>query len=320
MALKDVAGKDFYIGAGSNNSLLQWDDREGETIAREFNLLTPHNEFKIKSVMPSRGDFNYERADSIVDFARQNSLALRGTNLMWRLEIPHWVAALSTKDTRSTLEEYITETLKRYEDSVAVWDVACEMINANGTWVKTHWRQSLGSGYILDAFRIARKANPNAKLFYSDFGWHNESKQRAFFKLVEELRSTGTGIDGVAIQMHHTLQGTLRLLWLEPFLRRLKELGLEVHFSEVTLWADHRLPWELVKEVQAAAYGKLLYMALKCGVNVFCIWGVSDQYAWRRREEKPFLFDADYKPKPAYFAVNNVLREWRGSKGEMFPA
>ncbi|NER36214.1 MAG: endo-1,4-beta-xylanase [Oscillatoria sp. SIO1A7] len=309
MALKDLAGDDFYIGGAATNWQLDSDEQVRQTLVEEFNLLAPQNEFKIKSVMRGRDDFNYDRADKIVDFARNNSLALRGGNLMWRLEIPHWVAALSTESTRSVLEDYITETVKRYEDSVEVWDVASEMINASGGLVKTHWSQNLGSDFLLDAFRFARQANPYARLFYSDYGWHNESKQRAFLQLVEELDSAGVGIDGVAIQMHHNLQGTLRLLWLEPFLKQLKGLGLEVHFSEVTLWADHRLPWELVKEVQAQAYRRLLSLALKCDVKCFCTWGVSDKYVWRNKENRPFLFDAKFQKKPAYFAVEDVLRE-----------
>ena len=318
MALKDLTGDNFFLGAATTGWHLELDERIGQTLACEFNLLTPENEFKLRSVMPKKGKFDCERADKLVDFARKHSLALRGTNLMWRLGIPSWVSSLSQKDTRSTLETYIAEVVTRYENDVSVWDVACEMLNANGGLVKTHWSQSLGPHFIVDAFRFARNANPAASLFYSDYGWHNESKQKAFLELVQTLRSAGVGIDGLAIQMHHNIQGTLRLLRIEDFLTQVRDLGLEIHFSEVTLWASDKVPWGLMSEVQAVAYGKLLSLALKCGAKVFCIWGVSDKYAWRKRNGKPFLFDDDFKPKPAYFAVEKVLQEWRESTGEMF--
>lgn len=297
---------------------LDLDERVGKTLTREFNLLTPQNEFKIKSVMPSKGKFNYERADKIVDFARKHSLSVRGTSLMWRLGIPSWIAGLSSTDTLKTLETYICEVVTRYEDNVFIWDVACEMFNAYGGLVKTHWSQSLGPSFLIDAFRFARRSNPNAKLFYSDYGWHNRSKQKAFLELVEQLRDAGVGIDGLAIQIHHNLQGTLKLLWLEDFLKQVKDLGLEIHFSEVTLWANNKVPWELIKEVQAVAYSKLLSLALECGAKVFCLWGVSDKYVWRNKQDRPFLFDAEFKPKPAYFAVEKVLEDWRESAGATF--
>ncbi|MGK7927352.1 MAG: endo-1,4-beta-xylanase [Spirulina sp.] len=53
---------------------------------------------------------------------------------------------------------------------------------------------------------------------------------------------------------------------------------------------------------QAKACAKVLNVALALGCKSFNLWGFSD------RHSTPCTFDADFQPKPAYFALENTLQ------------
>jgi GH35 family endo-1,4-beta-xylanase len=65
----------------------------------------------------------------------------------------------------------------------------------------------------------------------------------------------------------------------------------------------------------------MMTACIKSGVcTVFATWGVSDLTSWistadskwvyqtHTPDAAPLLFDTEYQPKPAYFALLNVLR------------
>lgn len=40
----------------------------------------------------------------------------------------------------------------------------------------------------------------------------------------------------------------------------------------------------------------------------FTLWGFTDAYSWRGASE-PLIFDVDYQPRPAYFALQRTLQQ-----------
>lgn len=60
---------------------------------------------------------------------------------------------------------------------------------------------------------------------------------------------------------------------------------------------------------QAQVYREVLEIRLrqpKC--KAFTLWGFTDAYSWRGASE-PLIFDVDYQPKPAYFALQRTLQQ-----------
>lgn len=62
-------------------------------------------------------------------------------------------------------------------------------------------------------------------------------------------------------------------------------------------------------EKQAQVYREVLQICLRqprC--KVFTLWGFTDAHSWLSASE-PLIFDADYRPKPAYFALQHTLQQ-----------
>ena len=66
------------------------------------------------------------------------------------------------------------------------------------------FQQKLGDRYIADAFRLAHEADPQALLFYNDYGGEDlNGKSDRIYDLVRGLvQAQGVPIDGVGLQMH----------------------------------------------------------------------------------------------------------------------
>ncbi|MBP2479579.1 hypothetical protein JOF53_008451 [Crossiella equi] len=72
---------------------------------------------------------------------------------------------------------------------------------------KSVFQQKLGDGYIAEAFRLARQADPGAKLYPNDFNTEGTSaKANAVYNLVRSLKQQGVPIDGIGIQAHLATQ------------------------------------------------------------------------------------------------------------------
>jgi endo-1,4-beta-xylanase len=64
----------------------------------------------------------------------------------------------------------------------------------------TPWYPTLPT-YVDDAFKFARAADPEAQLFYNDFGvvdW-NKGKRDAIYDMIKGMQNRGIPIDGVGL-------------------------------------------------------------------------------------------------------------------------
>ena len=138
-------------------------------IASEFNQLTPGNAMKWDATEPNRGQFNFTRADEIVALAQANNQTVRGHTLVWHSQTPSWVQNLAAADLRTAMQNHITTLVDRYEGDLYAWDVVNEPLNEDGTLRSSFWYQRLGESYIADAFRMARAADPDVKLYINDY-------------------------------------------------------------------------------------------------------------------------------------------------------
>jgi endo-1,4-beta-xylanase len=207
-----------------------------ETVAgREFSYFTAEYEMKWAVHEPSSGFFDFGAGDAIVGYAQSRGQRVKGHTFIWHGATPSWVNTLSPADFRAAFERHIRTVAAHYRGRVHAWDVVNEAVADDGVNLRdTVFRQKLGDSYIADAFRIAREADPAARLFYNDYGGEGlTQKSNRIYDLLRELIAAGVPIDGVGLQMHVSASSRPPNASIASNMRRLADLGLTVHISEM---------------------------------------------------------------------------------------
>jgi GH35 family endo-1,4-beta-xylanase len=321
--LADEAG--IYVGAAAYTYHLD-DPLHADTLRREFNLLTPENEAKWCEVQPRQGRFDFRKFDRLVAFAEQNEMAVHGHTLLWHQCVPSWLAAgdYSRDEAIQVLRDHIMTVVGRYKGRIAMWDVVNEGVADNGVGLRdTVWQRWIGDDYMELAFQFAHEADPDALLFYNDYGAEGlNAKSDAIYVLAADFVERGVPIHGIGLQSHLTVGDTAAGAWLRPSrldenIQRFGELGLQVQITEIDVrYAGDTT--DAILQQQADDYQRMLETCLDNDhCTAFIIWGVSDQFTWLRETDffhnptvDPLLFDENYAPKPAYFAVQDVLARY----------
>ncbi|MFC0107392.1 endo-1,4-beta-xylanase [Kibdelosporangium aridum] len=304
--LKDITHR--YVGSAVTPAHLAERDYRA-VLTREFDSVTPENEMKWGTLEATRGQYDWSGADELVRYAKQTRKTIRGHTLVWHSQLPSWVNDLPADELRSVLRQHITTVVSRFRGKVRAWDVVNEAFNEDGTRRDTVFQQKLGDGYIADAFRWARQADPSAKLYINDYNIEGVNpKSTATYELVRSLRQQGVPIDGVGIQAHLSLEYGFPSGYRDN-LKRFGALRLDIAITE----ADVRmpLPADTAKLTTQAQYFKELWdgchAARRC--VEFTTWGFTDRHSWVPDvfpgEGDACLFDANMRPKPAYWAINS---------------
>lgn len=280
-------------------------------VAREFNYLTAEYEMKWDIVEPAPGTSHFGAGDAIVGYAVAHGMRVKGHTLVWHGATPSWVQAVPAAELRAAFEQHIGKTVEHYRGRIDAWDVVNEAVADDGSGLRnTVFRQRLGDSYIADAFRLARQADPQARLFYNDYGGEGlNAKANRIYELLRDLLAAGVPIDGVGLQMHISANNRPSDVSIAANMRRLADLGLTIHVSEMDVRIDN-VPGSLAArlEVQRTTYRDVVRVCVlepRCEAVTF--WGFTDAHTWLRGDS-PLLFDAQYTPKPAYYGVLDALR------------
>ncbi|HZS75573.1 MAG TPA: endo-1,4-beta-xylanase [Ktedonobacteraceae bacterium] len=306
----------FYIGTTVNMDALQDEAQYSRTLATEFNMVTPEVVMKFDATEPQSDVFNFAEGDRLLSYAQAHGMQVRGHNLVWYTALPDWLTKgkFSRDQLIAILREHILTEVSHYRGQVNIWDVVNEALNDDGTLRNSIWLQGIGSDYLAMAFRWAHQANPQARLFYNDYGGEGLGpKSDAIYALVKNLLQQGVPINGVGLQMHVSIDSYPRPQDVLANMRRLEALGLEVQITEmdVKIQGDTRPMQEKLK-IQAGVYQDMLSVCLvekRC--TAFVMWGFTDLHSWipafTHHADAPLIFDVDYHPKPAFYALINVL-------------
>jgi endo-1,4-beta-xylanase len=232
--------------------------------------------------------------------------------LVWHNQLPAWLneGTFTNDELRAILRRHVKQVARHYSGHVRAWDVVNEPFNEDGTWRDTLWSRAMGPGYIAKALRWAHRADPRAKLFLNDYNLEALGpKSDAMYRLVADLKRRGVPIHGVGFQGHLSLEYPFPERLTEN-LRRFAALGVDVAFTEV----DVRIPLPVTEEklaLQADYYERTMRSCRavrRC--RTYTVWGFTDAHSWVPEwfpgEGAATLFDEEYRPKPAYFAVRRA--------------
>ncbi|MFD9357282.1 lectin [Streptomyces sp. NPDC060031] len=281
-------------------------NRLGETayvaaLDQEFSAVTPENEMKWDATEPSRNTFTYGGADQIVNHALDKGMKVRGHTLVWHAQLPGWVQNLSSAtEVRSAMNNHIANVTGHYRGKVYSWDVVNEAFADGGpvgTLRSSVFQQKLGNGFIEEAFRAARAADPGAKLCYNDYNIDDATaaKTQGVYNMVRDFKARDVPIDCVGLQSHFgQVPGNY-----QQNLAQFASLGVDVQVTELDIAGSGSAQADAYRSVTRSC----LAVARCTGITA---WGVTDKYSWRA-SDTPLLLDGTYTKKPAYYAVLDAL-------------
>ena len=223
--------------------------------------------------------------------------------------------SLTSLELEKVLKDYIFETVSRYRGQVQSWNVLNEAINDHGRARPSLWKQI--ENFIPKCYQWAHEADPEAELLYCDYRVHTVGRWKAVSKMIREMKANHVPIHGVGLQLHHDMFRSLAIstVRLTGAIQDLRQLGVNVHIAEVTIAIQdpiQKMPDAVKFKMHAAAYRQLLKAALAGGVKSFNIWGPTDLFSQHVPvETTPGIFDVNYQPKAAYWALQDELLQYK---------
>ncbi|WP_256011393.1 endo-1,4-beta-xylanase [Desertivirga xinjiangensis] len=306
----------FPIGAAVNNGLIRSRAPYRDVVIKEFNSLTAENAMKFSQLHPAENTYTWTEADFLVEFARQNNKRVHGHTLIWYKNPPSWVMNYQGDAAAwdRLLKNHIQTVISHFKGKVVSWDVVNEAIAENGTLRDCIWLQKLGPEYISKSFIYAHEADPDALLFYNDYGHeYGPTKRNGILKLVNDLKAQGVPIHGIGLQMHTRYNMADKNI--ADAINTAAATGLKVHIAEVEISMNPDNIQDLTYSAGLAAQQKAKYEFLVRTFNAIpknqqfgiTTWNVGDSDSWIRgeynRPDWPLPFDDNYNRKAAYQGI-----------------
>lgn len=331
--LKDTYKDYFSVGVSVNmgNLNTKRNPKDMDIILANYNSITAENDFKPQSVQPQEGQWNFDNADAIADFCRENGIKLRGHCLVWYSQVGRWMFQDKDADGKNVnadkeklyerMKTHITTVMQRYSDIIYCWDVVNEAVSDRDDEIlrPSSWVQiSGGDEFIRKAFEYAHEADPNALLYYNDYNAAVPEKRDKIYNMIKEMKEAGVPIDGIGMQGHLSIYEP-SLEDIEAAIVKYSEIVDHIQITELDIRLNreiggnlnmNRQGEELTAEREQMFNDKYagLFEVLRRHadvIDVVTFWNVSDRDTWLGTTNYPLLFDKDGNPKDAYYQVRD---------------
>jgi GH35 family endo-1,4-beta-xylanase len=337
--LKDAYKDYFTIGVAVNQTNVS-DPAQIEIIKKQFNSVTAENDWKPGEIHPKEGVWNFEKADKIANFCRENGIKMRGHCLCWHSQFADWMFTdkkgkpVKKEVFYERLRDHIHTVVNRYKDVVYAWDVVNEAMAddgrpfefIDGKMVKASpYRQSrhfklCGDEFIAKAFQFAREADPTGVLIYNDYSCVDEGKRERIYNMVKTMKEAGVPIDGIGMQGHYNIYFPSEEQ-LEKAINRFKEIVNIIHITELDLRTNTESGGQLmfsrgeakpqapyIATLQEDQYAHLfkIFRKHKDVIKNITFWNLSDKDSWLGVNNHPLPFDENFKAKRSL----QIIREF----------
>lgn len=332
-SLKDVADGKFLMGVALNIRQASGQDTCALKIVKQhFNSIVAENCMKSEEIHPEEGRFNFTEADRLVRFGEENGMAVIGHCLIWHSQLPHWFCTdgkggkASPEVLKAHMREHIHTIVKRYKGRIKGWDVVNEAIEFDGSWRKTPFYEILGEEYLFLAFQYAYEADPDAELYYNDFGMNVKAKRDKTVQLVKMLKERGIRIDAIGMQGHMGLDyppmdefeqsilafasSGVKVMVTEWDMSALPTVHSGANISDTVSYKKNLNPYpegltDSVSQIWNQRMKEFFGLFIKHSnvITRVTAWGVTDGDSWkndfpiRGRIDYPLLFDRHCEPK-----------------------
>ena len=339
-SLKNVYADYFKFGGAVTATELASESAQA-LILKHYNSLTPGNELKPDALLDqaacqSVGDnvnpqINIAPARSILDFARDNNIPVRGHVLVWHSQTPGWFFKenfsndgdfVSKEIMLQRMENYIKNVMAALADEYPTvdfyaWDVVNEIwlddgsCRTPGTYDEnanySGWVKVFGDNSFVDyAFEYARKYAPEGcKLYYNDFNEYMPQKTAAIVDMANRLKEKNL-IDGIGMQSHLDVRSGgdafPSVSAYEKAMKAFAETGLDIQVTELDATVNGNT--EELFEAQAQYYSDIMDVCVKYADNISAVvlWGTTDDKSWRAAKY-PLVFNEDFTAKPSFYSI-----------------
>lgn len=247
-SLYEAYANDFLMGNAISTSQIA-NAEFANMVKLHYNVITAENAMKPAELSKSAGTYNYTDADTLVNWALGNGIAVHGHTLIWHSQSADWLnkgaggAPLTRSEAKANLISYINNVAGHYKGKVISWDVVNEAF-ADGGSFDGDWKKNLrqggasgspwymayangadlaagesGADYIYDAFVQTRLVDPEATLYYNDYNENEPTKREAIAAMVEDLNAKW------AADVRNTEPGRLLI----------EGIGMQSHFNTASL-------------------------------------------------------------------------------------
>ncbi|OYQ36168.1 glycosyl hydrolase [Niveispirillum lacus] len=304
-----------------------------DLLVAECGLLVAENEMKWGALRPSADLFSFDRAEILLNFAKEKGLAFRGHTLLWHHVkwLPAWLnshdfGADPVKGVEKMLTDHVAMVAGSYKNRITSWDVVNEAVDADtGLMRETAFTRHVPAETVLDiTFHKAREVLPQGQLVYNDYmSWEpGHAKHRdGVLRLLEGFRKRGTPVDALGVQSHiMVIDGGPRYeeaAW-KRFIDEVVGMGYGLLITEFDV-NDKGLPGDIVARDQGVADYARAYLDMMLSYKQtgdVLAWGMVDKYSWLqgftpRTDKKPQRccpYDENFQPKPLREAIAASLR------------
>ncbi len=341
-SLKTKFKNDFYIGAAINDAQINGTDTLAlKILSQEMNTITPENIMKWMYIQPEIDSFDFSMSDKYVSLGEKYDMFIVGHTLVWHSQLAPFMNEVKDSTIMANhIKDHINTIVGKYKGRIQSWDVVNEALNEDGTLRESIFLKVMGNDYINYAFQLAAEADPEAQLVYNDYNLWKPDKRAGVVRLVKDLQSKGTKIDGVGMQAHWSLEGP-SIEDIENSIIAYSDLGVKVMFTELDVTVLPN-PWDLNGAAVEQSYEQFegdpkmnpypntlpdsiqnklanryedifnLFLKHKDKIERVTFWGVNDGNSWlnnwpiKGRTNYPLLFDRNNQPKDVYKTVLNL--------------
>jgi endo-1,4-beta-xylanase len=344
--LADVLGMTFGIAIDGSRQRNLDSAADVALLIREPNLVLADDGFEWRYLRPSLDRFNWNRADLVINFARQNGKRVRGHPLIESEpeRMPTWLLqkvesdrqSLATNSNDASLQQkirneyvemlttHIKTVMGRYKDRMSEWTILNEVFDDAGKFrADNFWYQFIGDDYPEIAVRTAREVDPNAVLIINDYFLQdqNSPKLKAYLNLIKALKDKGLfqERDGLGFQGHTGILDPRTKETYKDIFRSPVQLGVSVYITELDIFNVYTNDPQTFNK-QAQLYERIARACLELNDDLnksvcrsITIWGYKDNDSWilwaDPKPSYPLLFSATLEKKPAYDAIFTAFLE-----------
>lgn len=299
-----------------------------QTYQRDVSTITSELAFKMSTLRPDAATLDFAAADRLMAFAGGQGFKVRAHTLIWNDDLPEWIHRLGVGEVEHLLDAHLLSVMERYRGQVWAWDVVNEPIGPwdrlPGNLRKGPFLSAMGEGYIARAFHTARRHDADALLVLNEAQTEAADDNGQLFRdsllaLLKRLKSQDVPIDAIGLQAHLRSDLVYDMGRFVGFLDEIAALGYAIHITECDV-NDSAFGGTIAERdaAVAKAYRDFLTPVLAHrSVTALSFWQLADHTSWlyygeqekgRRRLPRPLLLDEQFRRKPAWRAVAEVLK------------